>query len=49
MNDTLALVLSDNNICLRSLLASVNVTSEVQYVKDKALNNSLHLLLVIKP
>src|SRR4029434_7433177 len=42
MNVTLALVLSDNDICLRSLLASVNVTSEVQYVKDKALNNSLH-------
>jgi len=49
MNEALALVLSENDSCLRSLLASVNVTSEVQYVKDKALNNSLHLLLVIKP
>src|SRR4029434_8110480 len=48
MNVTLALVLSDNDSCLFSLLASVNVTSEVQYVKDKALNNSLHLLLLIK-
>ena len=47
-NVTLALVLSDNDSGLRSLLANVNVTSGVQYVKDKTRNNSLHLL-VIKP